>query len=176
MKYLTKIPLYTGIAVFIISIFISVSKVTSNSSLANIQSRATEKGAKLMIKYTEPKYISILLNSENKVGGVDVTIKYNMDKLDILSSTLSGGTLYTVTGGNTDLTNGTFSFSAIPKSETVKSGIVATFEIRPKNNGISKETEISFVTLNDATVVLETPSGKNSLVEGAGVKFILSNP
>jgi hypothetical protein len=171
MKKFLKLPLYIGLGVFVLSIFVSVSKVQDNRSIADLQSRASGTGTILSLNNSSPGVVNVFLNSPNDVGGIDVTLKYDKNKIEILSSSLKGGTDFKTTGDNVDTERGTFSFSAIPRINSVKNGIVASFEFSPKEGSINSNTEISFVLSGDSTQVIGISSVNNILSEAKPVTF-----
>ena len=102
-----------------------------------------------------------------------MAIKFDSSKLIILPSTLAASPSFITTGGKVDEKEGTFSFSALSKSKTVTSGIVASFEVNAKNVLNSDSTELHFVTVNSQTAVINL-NKQNILSQSTGVSLDLT--
>lgn len=163
MRILTKLPLYLGLSIFVLAVLVSAVKVGERGGIVPNQSQATVAKATLTLRFTSPDLVSITLNSEKEVAGVDVEIKYEKDKLSILPSTLTGGPTFVTTGGNLEESAGTFSFSALAKEKSLTSGIVATFNIGPVNQSKSLDTTLQFNKGEGKTAVIDKVTGENIL-------------
>lgn len=173
MKSFTKLPLYLGLAVLVFSVLMATVKVGQKQTLTDQRTKAAVTGATLSLNFTSPKLISVLLTSDAEVAGADVTIKFDSSKLSVLPSTLTAGPLFLTTGGIVNDKEGTFSFSALSKSKSVTSGIVASFEVNAKNVSNADSTELHFVTANSQTAVINL-NKQNILSQSTGVTLNLS--
>lgn len=173
MKSIAKLPLYLGIAVFVISVLFSAIKVGERGILTSQGVKATIPKASLSLNFSSPNMISVLLNAEKEVAGIDAVIKFESGKINILPSTLQAGNSFITSGGTVDRSQGTFSFSALAKSP-VSTGIVANFKIVPSKNLDKVQSELKFVEGTDGTAVIDKSTSQNVLYETSGVKFSLS--
>lgn len=169
MKSVAKLPLYLGLGVLVVAVIMSAVKLGNKQAFTNLNSRANVAGATLILKYTAPNLVSVLLTSEKQVSGVDVVVKYNGDKTTVLPSSLSAGTGFVTTGGVVDEGVNTFSFSALSKKVPVTNGVVATFALTPKGNISSAQADVQFV--ETGTMVVSKDLGQNILSQTQGVKF-----
>lgn len=171
MKFTVKLPLYLGLAVFVVAVIISAVKVGNQQAFTNLGSRANVAGAALILKYTAPNLVSVVITSDRQVSGSDVTVKFNNDKIVVLPSSLTAGVDFVTSGGNVEKEGNTFTFSALSKSESVKSGIVATFTVVPKE-AQAANADLQFV--GNATTVIDKTTQQNILSQTQGVKFTVS--
>lgn len=172
MKSFSKLPLYLGLAVLVISVLISAVKVGNEQAFTSGKTSANVSGTALSIKYTFPNMVSVLLTGDMEIKGADVVLKYNAEKLSVLPSSLTGGSNITVIGGIADEEKNTFSFSAISKDELFKNGVLATFSVKSKSGG-STEGDIQFAV--PETQVIAKDSSQNILKSSQGIRFILSD-
>lgn len=170
MKILSKLPLYTGVTVFVLTILVSAVAVGQKTSLTTVGSRASVGQAALSMTFVSPNTLSFTVSSQKSIAGVDATIHYNPAEVFIIASSLHGGVAFATTGGDDNPSNGTFSFSALPSGE-VTSGIVASLTIQPKIPGQPTSTTFSFD--NSATKVLEKGTLQNIAGEMNGVQATL---
>lgn len=171
MKSVVKLPLYLGLAVLVVAVVMSAVKLSNQQAFTNLDSRANIAGASLILKYTAPNLVSVLLTSDKEVSGTDITVKYNSDKIDVLPSSLTAGTDFVTSGGNIDREASTFIFSALSKKPSVKNGVVATFTVVPKD---AKEASGDLQFIGNETAVIDKAEGKNILSQTQGVKFTVS--
>lgn len=173
MKSFTKLPLYLGLAVLVFSVLMATVKVGQKQTLNDQRTKAAASGATLTLNFTSPKLVSVLLTSDAEVSGTDVTIKFDSSKLTILPSTLAASSSFITTGGKVDDKEGTFSFSALSKSKSVTSGIVASFEVNAQNVSNADSTELHFLTSDNQTAVINL-NKQNILSQSTGVSLNLS--
>lgn len=159
MKFLSKLPLYTGIAVFIVAVLVSAIAVGGKGALTNQQSSAANPTASLSLTFVSPNTMSVTVSSGKLIAGIDATLHYNPEEIFIVASTLRGSSSFATTGGEDQPETGTFSFSAIPSGD-IRSGIVASFTIQPKTTGTPTSSEVSFVE-GGVTKVLEKGTLQN---------------
>lgn len=171
MKSAIKLPLYLGLAVFVVAVIVSVVKVGNQQTFTNLGSRANVTGASLILKYTTPNLVSVVITSDKEVSGTDVTVKFNNDKIAVLPSSLTPGVDFVTSGGNVEAVANTFTFSALSKNQSVKSGIVATFTVVPKE-AQTANADLQFV--GNATTVIDKTTQQNILTQTQGVKFTVS--
>lgn len=174
MKSAVKLPLYLGFAVFILSVIISAVKIGNQQVFNSDKSQAKAAGAKLVLKYTPPNLVSVIVTSQSIINGADIVLKFNSDKISILPSTLSGGPSFITSGGSVDQQAGTFSFSAIAKKSPATSEVVASFIVNSAGSFKSVDADIQFSGVGLTTTVIEKISGQNILNQVEGVKFKLS--
>lgn len=173
MKSFAKLPLYLGLAVLVFSVLISVIKIGNQQAFTSQRTRANVSGASLVLKYTAPDLVSIILTSDKEVSGVDITVKFNGDKIKILPSSLTSGPLFITSGGTVNDKSNVFAFSAITKNTPVAAAVVATFNVLPKEGLNTAEADIQFE--NVGTTVIAKDSGQNILTNTQGVKFTVSS-
>ncbi len=173
MKSFTKLPLYLGLGVLVFSILMATVKVGQKQTLTDQRTKAAASGANLTLNFTSPHLVSVLLTSDIEVAGVDVTIKFDSSKLTVLPSTLTASPSFITTGGKVDDKEGTFSFSALGKTKTITSSIVASFVVNGKNVSRIDSTELHFITANSQTAVINL-SKQNILSQSTGVSLDLS--
>lgn len=173
MNKFAKLPLYLGLFVFVVAVLFSAIKVGERGNLTNQRSRATTSGASLSLKFTPPDLVSVVLNSEKEVAGVDVVVKFNKEKVAILPSTLRGSTAFSTTGGKVDSTNGTFAFTALAKT-AVSSGIISSFNIQA-TKGNQLLGEINFVGGEGGSAVIDKATSANILTTTTGVNLSSSS-
>ncbi|MBI2616522.1 hypothetical protein HYW55_00110 [Candidatus Gottesmanbacteria bacterium] len=171
MKILARLPLYTGVSVFVLSILVTAVVVGQRGQLTNQQASATKGEASLSMIFVSPSTITVTLSTKRSVAGVDATIQYNPQEITIISSTLAGGPSYSTTGGIDNQENGTFSFSSIPLEEN-GAGIIASFTVQPKVSGTPTTTVLSFIE-GGKTKVLEKGSLEDILGGTRGVTATL---
>lgn len=169
MQRFAKLPLYLGLFVFVVAVLFSAIKVGERGNLTSQRSKATTSGANLSLKYTHPHLISVILNSDKEVAGVDVVLKFNKEQVVILPSTLSGSNSFSTTGGKVDEKSGTFTFSALAKTK-VTSGIIASFNIKGARGG-QVVGEINFLEGPDGSAVIESATKENILTSASGVNL-----
>lgn len=169
MKSFTKLPLYLGLAVLVFAVLISVIKIGDQQAFTTQRTKANVSGASLILKYTAPDLVTVFLTSAKTVRGTDITLKYNSDKITVLSSTLKGGGDFVTSGGNFDKTL-SFTFSAIAK-KPVSTGVVASFSVMPVKGQLKTDADIQFI--EGSTEVYDKASNQNILVDTQGVKFTL---
>jgi hypothetical protein len=172
MKAFSRIPMYTGLSVFVLAVVLSAVKVSENRSVTNLTSRASATQAVLTLNYTKPNIVSVLLTSNRDVAGLDVGLTFDPTRMTILPTTLTGGPGVVTTGGLLNEKEGTFAFSALPQGSSFTAGIVATFTISAKSD-LKEKTTLSFDTNNSRTVVLERGTSTNVLsrAEAVNVEF-----
>ncbi len=162
MKNISRLPLYLGLSVLVLSVLVTSVTVGQKRNLALQRSQATSSTANLNLQFTSPRTVSVLINSPVDVSGIDIVIKYDKDKFTILPSSLSSGDQLITTGGKLDKVNGTFTFSAIAKG-SVKNTIAASFTVRSLTPKVNTSGSLFFETGSDKTAVLEKTSGQNIL-------------
>lgn len=169
MNKFVKLPLYLGLFVFVVAVLFSAIKVGERGNLTNQRSKASTNGASLSLKYTPPDLISVVLNSDKEVAGVDVVVKFNKEKVIVLPSTLRGSAAFSTTGGKVDSANGTFSFTALAKTAATL-GIISSFNIQA-TKGNQLVGEINFVGGNDGSAVIDKATSANILTTTTGVNL-----
>lgn len=162
-----------GLSVFVLAVLVSAVKVGERGIITSQQSQATAKKATLTLRFSSPDFISVTLNSDKEVAGVDVALNYDKDKLSILPSTLTGGPAFVTTGGNIEESIGEFSFSALAKEKSVTSGIVATFNISAKNKSEKIDTTLQFIKGKGKTAVIDKTTGENILTRADSLNISL---
>ncbi|MCL4339339.1 cohesin domain-containing protein [Patescibacteria group bacterium] len=176
MDRLNKLPLYMGLFIFVGAVLLSAVKVGSEKSALLVnRSNAAQSGAKLSLTFTKPNTVSVTLNSDSTVGGIDVVVKYDKSKLSILPSTLRAGSdSFITTGGIIDSNNGTFKFSALTKSG-IKDGIVANFNVVPNANQKEADTQLQLVPSGSGgSNVIDKATTQNILNSVNGVEMIVT--
>ncbi len=174
MTRLNKLPLYAGLAVFVIAVIVSSIKLGEKSSLTYNKTRASVAGSLLSLKFSQPDRISVTLNSDKEIVGADLVIKYDKNKVKILPSTLSGENTMALSGGVLDEAKGTFSFSILPKNP-IKAGILASFKMIPANNLKKVDSELLIIEGTDGSAVLDQNTMSNILSATEKVQFSLSS-
>lgn len=172
MKNISKIPLYIGLSVLVLSILVTSVTIGQKRSLTQQKSQASSTTANLSLQFTSPGKVSVLVNSPVEVSGMDIVIKYDKNKFIILPSSLSSGDQLITTGGKLDKLNGTFTFSEIAKG-SIKNTIAASFTARSLTPKMNTSGSLSFDTGSDKTAVLEKTSGQNILGEATGVNITI---
>lgn len=176
MRRFTKLPLYLGLMVLVVSVLISAVKVGQQQSLVSQTSQANISRAALSLSFTPPNLATVFVSSDKEIAGADVTLKLTTDQLTVLPSSLNPGPSFLTSGGIMDEANMTFSFTALAKKPPVTAGIVGTFTLKGREGlGGAKllEAGMSFLTSNNSTSVIDK-SGKNILVKAEGLNFSLS--
>lgn len=173
MRSIVKLPLYLGLVVVVAAVILSAVKLGNQQAFTHLNSRANVAGAVLMLKYTAPNLVSLVLTSDKEISGADVTVKFNSDKITVLPSSLTAGADFVTSGGNVDKSTSTFTFSAISKKPSVKSGVVATFTVAAKD---AKDAPADLQFIGGDTAVIDKASQQNILSQTQGVKFTVSNP
>lgn len=174
MKIFKRLPLYLGLSMFVLSVLVSAVKIGEVKNLTYNRSRASVAGANLTMRFLLPDLVNVSLTSDKAVSGTDIVITFDREKIEILSSTLISGPAFITTGGVVDEENSTFSFSALPKTGDVRAGLIASFQVVPKDTSSEVSTGLEFLTGQGNTVVLEKDSGNNILTTAEGVTFNLS--
>jgi hypothetical protein len=173
MKIITKLPLYLGLGIFVSVILFSAVKVGEKNNLTLIKSRATTSGAILKMIYTSPDMVSVSFSGDKLVSGVDVVIEYEKNKISILPSSLLSSPQFITSGGQVNEDTGIFTFSAMAKDAAIKTGVIGTFKVVPKNKYVRETTNLKFKTGEGSSVVIDAESGKNILINTEGVQFSL---
>lgn len=168
MKTLSRLPLYFGLSVFVISILFSAVKLGEQRSVTSQQSQAAISPVILSLKFTAPETVSLILNSEKTVAGIDALIKFDQRKINILPSSLIAGPKFKTTGGKIDSQNSTFAFSALSQEKNISSGLVASFRLESRNNQ-PVTSELALVG-NGKTVIIDEITGRNILNKTEGVQ------
>lgn len=170
MKSFFKLPLYLGLAVLVVAVLISAIKIGNQQAFTSQRTRASVAGGSLILKYTSPDLVSVLLTSDKSVSGVDVTLKFN-NEVTVLPSSLSGGADFVTSGGDVDSQGYIFTFSAVAKKPAVTAGVVASFTVSPKS-GNSANADLQFDQKGSS--VIDKATGQNILSQTQGVKFTVS--
>lgn len=142
------LPLASGLTVLVLSLALAVLVVTGKTSPSqNIRSQAAVVSGFLGLSPAAGDYtytsgltypVGVVVDSKTgSVDGVDVIIKFDPKKAQVVGNSLNPTTLFEKVPLNTvDNTTGTIRFSALtftPKSVT---GILATFSFRPQAPGV----------------------------------------
>lgn len=169
MKTFYKLPFYAGLFVFVISVLFSAIKIGEKNFFVSQRAKAQVEGAILEMKFLPPNSVNVFLVSQKPVAGLDVVVKFEKDKVQILPSTLQGSSSFITSGGVVEEGNSSFSFSALPKGEG-SAGLVASFAIRSVSDNFSP-TKLVFLTGERGSAVLEKVTLKNILTETKGVEI-----
>lgn len=172
-KIFSKMPLYLGLSVFVLSVLVSVITISDKNAVTNQTIKASVKSAKLSLVYNSPDLISVIVNSEKAIAGADVVLKYDREKIEIIPSSLVPGGDFSSTGGLIDENSGDFIFSVISSGDNVMSAVVATFKIKPKEGVAGIEINISFETADEQTAVISKLENDNILSQADNLQFIL---
>ena len=173
MKSFSKLPLYLGIFVFVLSVIVSASTIGQRKSLTGQAIQATTAKANLSLIFTVPDLVGVVLKSDKEIAGVDIVIKYDKEKVMILPSTLTAGNSFITSGGTLEDEEGTFLFSALTKDIPVVSGVVATFNVQAKRENDQVETELQFERGEGKTSLIEKSTGSDILGEAQGTRLVL---
>lgn len=174
MHKMTKLPLYLGFSIFVISVLFSVVKLGEQVSISSNSVKATSTTATLTLSFIKPNKISLLLNAEKPVAGIDTVISFDKNKISVLPSTLKGSNVFTASGGVVDENEGSLSFAAIASKPIVTTGIVATFIINPKKGANTENVAVSLLTGANQSAVLEKATGEKMFLKVQNVEFSLN--
>lgn len=174
MHIVKRLPLYMGLAVFVISVLFSVVKLGEQVSTSSNSVKATSATANLSLSFVSPNKISLMLTADKPVAGIDAVISFDKNKITVLPSTLKGSNVFTTSGGVVDNNEGNLSFAAIASKSGVNSGIVATFNISPKPGMNVEKTSLILLTGLNKTSVLEKDTGEKMFLKVANVEFNLN--
>ena len=169
MKKFSKLPLYLGLSVLVMSVLISVIKVGQTGNLTSQRTKAAVSGSSLELKFTSPNTVNVLFNSDKAIKGADAVIKYDKNKFRILSSTLRSGPSFITTGGVIDEALGTFSFSALATKD-VLAGIIANFKVVTSGNLQQANGELTIQEGRGGSAVFDAKTVQNILNKTTGVK------
>lgn len=174
MKLFSKLPFYAGVFALVLSVMVATVQLGTKGQLSTRISASTAK-ASLALQYSPPDLVSVSLNSEKDVDGVDVVIRFDKNKVAILPSTLTGTENFSLAGASIDNEKSTFSFSALPKKEGIKIGLIATFRVAGKLP-TETATDLELVESGeDKSVVLEKSGGSDILTSTTGVTINVSS-
>jgi hypothetical protein len=172
-----KLPLYLGLALFMMTVLLTGTKLGDNKSLTSLFTKANEEGAALSLQSLAGDSVAVFVDTKKEVSGMDITLKIEPKGIHVIPSTLVSGPGYAVSGGTMDPDTNTFSFSALRKPEEGATSYVATFKLEGIGGVWSGLTaDMSYVLDNDATVVLEKSTGKNILIKAEKLSFPLKGP
>lgn len=171
MQSVIKLPLYLGLAVLVFAVIFSAVTIGNQQAVTSQRTKANALSASLILKYTPPNLVSILLTSEKEVAGVDANVKFNSDKITVLPSSLTPGPFFVTTGGNIETRSNSFIFSALAKKSPVTAGVVASFTVQPKEGLNTADADLQF---NSSTTVIDKAIGQNILSQTQGVKFTVT--
>lgn len=166
-----KLPLYLGLGVFILTVLMTGFKLGDNKSVASLLTRANVSGATLSMQSISSNTVSVLLTSTKEVSGLDVSIYIQPREVKALTSTLTPGPGYALSGGSYDENTQIFSFSALKKTGETSTDLVATFNLGGSVPLSGLTTDLSFVTESNKTVVLEKGTGTDVLVSTKPLSF-----
>lgn len=170
MKSLTKMPLYLGLGVFVLSILMTTIKVGERGSITGTQSRASTTSSTLRLRSVTPNLISLEVLAQKEIEGIDVALRYDKSVIRILPSTLTPSDAFVTAGGIVDEQNGTFSFSAVAKKAGIQSGVVATFRVEASGRDkIPSNNSLSFINDGVSTTVIDRGTGQNILSNVEGI-------
>lgn len=169
MKALHKFPLYLGLFSLVVSLLVSAVRIGENRSVTTTQTKASLVISGLQLYFNSPNLITVIVSSDTEIAGIDVTLKFDPDKIRILPSTLTSSN-FIATGGIVSAENNDFSFTLTQPLIPIKSGIIASFEVEPNKN-FASETQIQFVTTDDKTGIYTNDSIINILRDTKGVIF-----
>jgi len=127
-KVITKLPLYIGLTVLIITVIAGAIKIGEGNSIVRPRTKAFQKEVQLEFDFSLPNIIFINFISDTDILGADISLKYISKKIDILPSTLQGMSGYITSGGEINTVKGTFDFSAVTENP-VKTGIFALVRV-----------------------------------------------
>ncbi len=104
MHKVTKLPLYLGISVLVISVLFSVVKLGEQVSISSSSVKATSATANLSLSFISPDKISLMLNADKPVAGIDAVISFDKNKIAVLMGDylLSRGLMLAVDGNDFD--------------------------------------------------------------------------
>lgn len=171
MKLISKLPLYLGVSIFIVTVMMTAITVGMQKGSFETRSNASVSDVSLSMHYASPGIVSVFLTSQKPVGGMDISIRYDPKRIIILPSTLTAGPLFTTTGGITDIKNGTFSFSTLAKSEVKQGTLVASFTIQAAENSQNGDIQLQFNTGSGLTKVYDAGMTTNILTKTSGVNI-----
>lgn len=171
MRNFAKLPLYLGMAVLVVSVLVSAVKIGNRQAFTSQKTKAGTSGASLILKYTSPNIVSVLLTADKSIKGADISLAFNGDKIQVLPSSLSSGPDFAASGGNIDLKENIFTFSVVTQKKDISAGVLASFNVYPVW-GDTAEADLQFP--EDANTVIEDSSGQNILTQTQGVKFTTS--
>ncbi len=146
------LPLASGLTVLVLSLALAVLVVTGKTPTnQNIRSQAAVVAGSLGLSPATGDYafspgsaypVGIVVDSKTaSADGVDVIIKFDPKKVQVVGSSLSPTTLFEKVPLNAvDNAAGTIRFSALTFSPKPVTGILATFSFRPLASG-----EVGFV-------------------------------
>src|SRR3989344_9244547 len=63
MKSFTRLPLYLGIGVFVLSVILSGTAISDRNYLSRIRSQAGQNTATIKLVYAKPDLVSVVVNS-----------------------------------------------------------------------------------------------------------------
>lgn len=173
MKKITRLPLYLGLGIFVVTVLLSAVKLGEKKSITATKSRAGSSISSLNMRFVAPDMINVSFVSEKPVSGIDAVMEYEKDKISILPSTLSSGQSFITTGGTVNEEAGTFSFSALSKEAGVKAGMVGTFKVARKDPAVTTATRLKFKIGEEDSKVIEEATGNDILGDAEGVEFSL---
>jgi hypothetical protein len=174
MHKITRLPLYLGASVLVFSVLFSVVKLGEQVSISSNSVKATSATANLTLNFVSPDKISLMLTADKPVAGIDAVISFDKNKIMVLPSTLKGSNVFTASGGVVDKNEGNLSFAAIASKPEVTSGIVATFNVSPKQGKNIEKTSLILLTGINQTNVIEKNSGEKMLLKVSNVEFSLN--
>lgn len=157
-----------------ISVLFSVVKLGEQVSISSQSVKATSSTATLTLRFIKPDKISLFLNADKPVAGIDAVIGFDKSKISVLPSTLKGSNVFTASGGIVDDQEGSLSFAAIANKPAVTTGIVATFILNSKKGVSSGKAAVSLLTGVNQTAVLEKSTGEKMLLKATNVEFNLN--
>ena len=142
----TSFPLYLGLIVFVFSLLAVSIKIGEKTTVQTGRLKASQPEANFSINFSQPNIVSLYFVSTKEVQGGDFVIKFNNREIELLPSTLTGQSGFITNGGDLDLEKGLFSFSAANIESPLKSGIIASFNIKGNSSEIdlSKILKIEF--------------------------------
>src|SRR3989344_3913172 len=111
-KIITRLPLYLGLIVFIITILTVSIKQGERNTISSGRIKASLDEATVSLQFSLPNIISLSFVSSEEISAADLILIYNKNEIEILPSTLAGMSGFITTGGEVDSQRGVFTFSA----------------------------------------------------------------
>lgn len=136
-------PLYIGMFVLGISIMVAVSTLTKKTPVLNTQSNATLNETLIALSPSSGNYtvgeqvdMGVTLSSEESIGGADIYLSYDPQKIEIDEGSVLSGNLFQVALSKVEAKKGEMIVTVLSQNKSgEKNAILFSFKVKGKETG-----------------------------------------
>lgn len=171
MKRLTKLPLYLGMAVLVMSLVVAVSvsqknTITQQTSHAAVGSTSLSLNpAASSFRIGESATVAISISSSQNIGGVDLVLDYNHFLGQVDEKSIMGSNKFSLVRANVDANRGVLTASFIANNPNGESNaFIGSFGIKafkPGDMSLSIDNSSKIVAAGSLNIISSSLGGVN---------------